>query len=107
MLNAEVWFAGNHILGVILSYTPSMPSATVFRIPPMPKARCACGYYYFFKFIFGLSWAFVAVRGLSLVAASGGYSLLWCAGFSLQWLLLLWSTGFRLAGFSSCSIRAQ
>ena len=51
---------------------------------------------------FWLLWVFVAVRGLSLVAASGGYSSLWCMGFSLQWLLLLWSTGSRHAGFSSC-----
>ena len=43
--------------------------------------------------------------GLSLVAASRGYSLL-CTGFSLQWLLLLWSTGSRHAGFSSCGSRA-
>ena len=56
---------------------------------------------------------FVAARGLSLVVASGGYSLLWCAGFSLQWLLLLWSTGSRRAGsvveacgLSSCGSRA-
>ena len=42
------------------------------------------------------------MRGLSLVAASGSYSSLRCAGFSLQWLLLLWSTGSRRAGFSSC-----
>ena len=38
---------------------------------------------------FWLRWVFVAARGLSLVVASGGYSSLWCAGFSLQWLLLL------------------
>ena len=31
--------------------------------------------------------------GLSLVVASGGYSSLWGAGFSLRWLLLLQSTG--------------
>ena len=32
---------------------------------------------------------------------------LWpCAGFSLRWLLLLWSTGSRLMGFSSCGSRA-
>ena len=35
------------------------------------------------------------LRGLSLVVASGGYSSLWCMGFSLQWLLLLQSTGSR------------
>ena len=28
-------------------------------------------------------WVFVAVRGLSLVAASRGYSSLWCTGFLL------------------------
>ena len=35
-----------------------------------------------FFFLFWLQWVFVAARGLSLVAASGGYSLLQCAGFS-------------------------
>ena len=33
-----------------------------------------------------------------LLAVSGGYSLLWCAGFSLQWLLLLQSTASRCSG---------
>ena len=47
------------------------------------------------------------LRGLSLVAVSGGYSSLWCMGFSLWWLLLLQSTGSRHTGFSSCSMRAQ
>ena len=65
---------------------------------------------FFFKlltlFIFWLRWVFVAVRGLSLVAASGGYSSLWCAGFSLRWLLLLWSRGSRHTGFSSCGMWA-
>ena len=49
---------------------------------------------YLFLFIyFWLRCVFVAVRGLSLVVASGGYSSLRCAGFSLWWLLLLQSTG--------------
>ena len=56
---------------------------------------------------FWLRWAFVAVRGLSLVAVSRGYSLLQCVGFSLQWLLLLRSTGSRHAGFSSCGTQAS
>ena len=30
-----------------------------------------------------------------------GYSSLWCVCFSLQWLLWLWSTGCRCAGFRS------
>ena len=36
-----------------------------------------------------------------------GYSSLWCAGFSLQWLLLLPSTGSRHAGFSSLALGLQ
>ena len=34
----------------------------------------------------------------ALVVASRGYSLLWCVGLSLQWLLLLWSTSSRATG---------
>ena len=44
---------------------------------------------------FWLCWVSVAARGLSLVVVSGGYSSLWCVGFSLWWLLLLRSTGSR------------
>ena len=55
-----------------------------------------------FNYLFWLCWVFVAARGLSLVVVSGGYSLLQCAGFSLRWLLLLWSMGSRRVGFSSC-----
>ena len=55
---------------------------------------------------FSLRWVLVAARRLFLVAASGGYSSLRCVGFSLQWLLLLQSTGSRHAGFSSCGSQA-
>ena len=55
----------------------------------------------YFFFFFWLHWVFVAVRGLSLIAARRGYSSLRCAGFSWQWLLLLRSTGSRHTGFSS------
>ena len=57
---------------------------------------------YLFMAVLGL----VAARRLSLVAVSRGYSSLWCVGFSLQWLLLLWSTGSRYADFSSCGSQA-
>ena len=59
---------------------------------------------FFYKFIY----LFLAVLGLCCCArafsrcSEGGYSSLRCAGFSLQWLLLLWSTGSRHVGFSSC-----
>ena len=64
-------------------------------------------FFFFYKFIYlWLHWIFVAARGLSLVMASGGYSSLRCAGFSLRWLLLWQSTGSRHAGLSSCGSRA-
>ena len=57
---------------------------------------------FFFNFIYlfylWLCWVFVSVRGLSLVAASGGHSSLCCAGLSLSQPLPLWSTGSRHAG---------
>ena len=55
---------------------------------------------------FWLRWVFVAAHGLSLVAASRGYSSLWCTGFSMRWLLLLRSMGSRRTGFSSCGMQA-
>ena len=61
----------------------------------------------FIYLFFRLRWVFVAVRGLSLVVASGGYSSLRCVGFSLRWLLLLQGTGSRRTGFSSCGTWAQ
>ena len=45
-----------------------------------------------------LCWVFVSVRGLSLVAASGGHSSSRCAGLSLSRPLLLRSTSSRCAG---------
>ena len=44
-------------------------------------------------FWFWLHGVFVAVYGFSLVAVSGG--------FSLQWLLLFWSTGSRHTGLAA------
>ena len=60
--------------------------------------------YFFFFLTLGLfiylwlCWVFVSVRGLSLVAASGGHSSSRCAGLSLSQPLLLQSTGSRRAG---------
>ena len=66
------------------------------------------GYYriFFNQLInFWLCWVLVAAHGLSLVAGEWGL-LLWCVGFSLWWLLLLWSVGSRHVGFSSCGMWA-
>ena len=66
--------------------------------------------FYFLKFIY----LFLAVLGLryyvwafSLAAASGGYSLLRCLGFSFcGGFSSLQSTSSRCMGFSSCSMQA-
>ena len=60
--------------------------------------KCFLFIYLFIYFNFWLCWVFVSVRGLSLVAASGGHSSLQCAGLSLSRPLLLRSTGSRRAG---------
>ena len=52
-----------------------------------------------FIYIYGcVGWVFVSVRGLSLVAASGGHSSSRCAGVSPSRPLLLRCTGSRRAG---------
>ena len=56
---------------------------------------------------FRLHCVFIVLCSLSLVAVCGGYSCLPSMGFSLQWLLLLGSTGFRCVGFSSGGTQAQ
>ena len=59
-----------------------------------------------FIYLFLAVLSLIVVRMLSLVAASRGYSSLWCAGFSLRWLLLQ-SMGSGRVGFSSCGTKAQ
>ena len=49
-------------------------------------------------YLFWLCWVFISVRGLSLVAASGGHSSSRCAGLSPPRPLSLRSTGSRCAG---------
>ena len=56
-------------------------------------------YLFIYLFIyFWLCWVFVSVRGLSLVAASGGHPSSQCVGLSLSRPLLLWSTSSRRTG---------
>ena len=93
------------------------PLASKVTTAPADLKRCSleqqARLYNFFLNLFNLfiyfwlRWFFVAARGLSLVAVSGGYSSLRCEGFSLRWLLLLWSMGSRRTGFSSCGTWAQ
>ena len=90
-------------------------NAIVMLLKPKDIIQNGCINTFFFFLVnlfilfiyFWLHRVFVAVRGLPLVVASEGYSSLQCMGFSLQWLLLLWSMGSRHAGFSSCGTGAQ
>ena len=67
----------------------------------------------FSLFIFNKFIYFLAALGLRCCARAfsscgeRGLLFMWCTSFSLQWLLLLWSTGSRRAGFSSCGSRAS
>ena len=62
----------------------------------------------YFIFIFWLCWVFVSVRGLSLVAASGGHSSSRCNGLSLSLPLLLRSAGSVLVSHGpSCSAACE
>ena len=68
---------------------------------------CHISFFFNIYLFIWLRWVFLAARGLSLVVASRGYSSLRCMGFSLWWLLLLWSMGSRRVDFCSCGTRAQ
>ena len=76
------------------------------QVAPAPVAVCCVAilfiiYLFIYLFIYiylWLCWVFVSVRGLSLVAASGGHSSSRCTGLSLSRPLLLRSTGSRRAG---------
>ena len=62
---------------------------------------------FFFKFIyfyfyFGCDGSSLLRPGFLSLRWAEGYSSLQCTGFSLRGLLLLWSTGSRRTGFSSC-----
>ena len=71
-------------LWTVHSVVMMFPSAAIYAV---------CLLFYFWP-----RWVFIAVCGLSLVAMRGGYSSLWCAVFSLWWLLLLQSMGSSCVG---------
>ena len=47
-----------------------------------PRIPCGCSVFIYLFIYLWLCWVFVSVRGLSLVAASGGHSSSRCAGLS-------------------------
>ena len=100
---------------VALRHVGSSQTRARTRVPCIGRQtlnHCATREALLFIFLKNFIYLFLAVLGffamhrLSVVAVSKGYSSLWCTGFSLRWLLLLWSTGSRGIGFSSCSTRA-
>ena len=103
-----LWSTGSRSAGsVIVAHGPSCSTACgIFSDQGSnlcPLHWQADSFFFFFNFYlfiyyFWLCWVFVSVRGLSLVAASGGHSSSRCAGLSLSRPLLLWSTGSRSAG---------
>ena len=86
----------------------SLKNSTTYTTPhnqsPVHLPRLHFMFIYPLLFFFNLficlwlCWVFVSVRGLSLVAASGGHPSSRCTGLSLSWPLLLQSTGSRRAG---------
>ena len=94
----------------------SVISSTILGIPLNAfivqhlMALCFCflfSYIYLFYFYFWLCWVFVSVRGLSLVAVSGGHSSLRCAGLSLSRPLFVAEHRLQTRRLSSCGSRAQ
>ena len=61
---------------------------------------------FFYLFYLWLCWVFVSVRGLSLVAASGGHSSSRCAGLSLSRPLVA-EHRLQARRLSNCGSRAQ
>ena len=87
--------------GITYSFSPlSMMLAVGSSYMAFIMLRCFPSVHILKKIFFylWLCWVFVSVRGLSLVAASGGRSSSWCAGLSLSRPLPLQSTGSRRAG---------
>ena len=62
--------------------------------------------FYIFICLLLACWVFIALGGPSLVAVSGGHSLLGCTGFS-SWWILLWSSWALQRGLNSCGTWAK
>ena len=78
-----------------------------FMLPGISPFYLSFFLFFFFFFNLWLCWVFVSVRGLSLVAASGGHPSSRCTGLSLWRPLLLRSTGSRCAGSVVVAHRAS
>ena len=81
--------------------SPALAGGFLTTVPPGKPSKLFFVFCFFLKFYLFIylwvCWVFISVRGLSLVAASGGHSSLRCAGLSLSRPLPLRSTGSRRA----------
>ena len=59
--------------------------------------------FFFGFFLYDCTWSSLPHKGFSLVVVGRGYSSLWRAALSLQWLFELRSIGSRAHGLSICS----
>ena len=82
-------------------------SFKIFLVATLKKVkRNEINFNYIYIFLILFIYLFLAVFGLHCCMRAFS-SCCERAGFSLQWLLLLRSTGSRCAGFSSCGTWAQ
>ena len=100
----QTWFSVRRILQNLQLFFPTSKHLFASRVGGRHEVVfffvfCFLNFGFIYLFIYlWLCWVFVSVRGLSLVAASGGHSSSQCTGLSLSWPLLLRSTGSRRAG---------
>ena len=94
-----------------LSWGPQTPSPPLYIEAKTPKNYSGLTeVVLFFILLSWLCWVFAVARRFSLVVVNQCHCLLWGVGFSLQWLLLLQSTGSDLQTsivVASCSAGAQ
>ena len=84
----DVLYGGEHISEKASFRHESWCCCREFNVGESTRALNWVSLFFFFLFTylflyFWLHWVFIAVRGLSLVAASRGYSSLQCTGLSL------------------------
>ena len=90
------------------THAPCKRKCGIIHSGPSGKFLAVLLFKIFIYFYFCLQLVFVPEVWLSLVLENKVYSSLQCMGFSLQWLLLLWCTGFSSwsTGIKSCGKRA-
>ena len=77
------------------------------RILKAVEEHCFLFFNLYIFFIFGCVGSSLLRAGFLWLQRAGATFLWGCVGFSLQWLLLLQSTGSRRTGFSNCGAWAQ